>query len=269
MLKKCMSRLLVVGVFAFLMVLLGCSLDNPIEIENGKNPVLSFDRERLEIDVENADYYACVAKYGAIRCKTFNQIFGSFDCEEIADTNYNDAGEIITPVSSSSEETQSSSSVTVPYLLKNMNLKITLRNYKQLTTYLSEKNYENNPEIRFAVKFFADGMQVRVAESEEYTVSPVLLNGINIKEWSGKHGVTVPIARGIDEVHLCPIVMNINEIDDEEEPEEGMDFENPEDEDVSSGACYSVKEIGRLTHKVDQKDVSEIYEMSWEMELYE
>lgn len=256
MMKK-LSHLLASLAFFSVVILLGCSLDNPIEIENGKNVASNFDRKKLENDLKNADYYACVAKYGAARCETFNEIYGSYDCEEIADSNYNDNGEFV-----------ADSVDVLPYLKVNMNLKITLKSYKQFVDYLSEKTQENNPEIRFAVRFFSDGMQVRVAESEEYTISPVLLFGNDVKEWVGKNSVTVPIARGIDEVRLCPIVKNINEID-EEEPEEGVDFENPEDEDVSSGACYSVKEIGRLTHKVDQKDVNEKYEMSWEVELYE
>ncbi|MCQ2106880.1 MAG: hypothetical protein MJZ26_13940 [Fibrobacter sp.] len=258
--EKIIKSLSATAVFLAASLFWGCSQDNPIEIENGYDYSINFMVDKLESDLEKTDYYKCESIYGEDRCNNFKEIFGSYDSEEIADTNYNDVGELIHPVSSSSQEILSSSSVTrYPYLLKNMNLKITLTSYQQVADTLSSADIVGDPEVRFAIKFFSDGIQVRMAETEDYTVSPVLLSEMNLMEWTGHSNVSVPITRGIDEIRLCPMVKNIDE---------DSDVLVPDDVDISSGECYTVTEIGLLEGPVTQSDSCDYYKMNWELELY-
>lgn len=234
--------------------LMGCSESNPIEIE-GQGTGVSVDLNDLEKELQKSDYYSCEQKYGSERCTNFNKVYGSYNTKEIADENYNDKAEYIGPASSDSNP---SSSEVTPYLQKNMSLKITLKSYKQVIGEISENDPVGDPNVRFAVKLFSDGVQVRMAESEEYTVTPVLLNEMNVQEWSGNKSTSIMVTRGIDEVHLCPIVVDMDE----------EDSDVPEDKDISSGECYVIKDLGYLSDLVDMKDSSKLYEITWQVELY-
>lgn len=251
MLKFNLKKLSAVLGFFSVFALMACSEDNPIEIENDRfNDGFGFEAKNLEAELVNADLKICIEKYGETRCKNFKEKYGSYDCDEIKDPSYGDDGELIVESSSSAGE---------PYLLKNMQLKITLKSYRQVPKVFAEDDPEGDPEVRFAVKFFSDGVQVRMAVTEEYIVSPVLLQEKNLIEWSGNKSSTMEITRGIDEVQLCPMVKDLDEDEDSE---------SPKDVDISSGECFSVKEIGFLDAPVEQKDFNKKYEISWTIELY-
>lgn len=240
----------VLGFFSAL-TLMACSEDNPIEIENDRfSEEFGFDSKYLETELVNADLKICIEKYGETRCKNFKEKYGSYDCDEIKDPSYGDDGELVV---------ESSSSAGVPYLLKNMQLKITLKSYRQVPNILAEDDPEGDPEVRFAVRFFSDGVQVRAVETEDYTVSPVLLSGNNLVQWTGNNSTFVDITRGIDEIRLCPMVKDLDE------NEESL---MPKETDLSSGECAVITEAGLLTDAVEQKDSNDKYELIWTVELY-
>lgn len=222
----------ILGLFS-VAALVACSTENPIEIEN--------DREIGDIVIGSNYTEKDLARADSI----YKQENAPESSSSEVDVQSSGAG--------------SSSSQVYPYLLENMKLRITLNSYKQVASSMSYNDPKGDPEIRFAVKYFSDGVQVRLAVTEEYTVSPILLSEKNVTEWNGSSNVFVAVTRGVDEIQLCPMVKDLDE---------NENADRPNDVDISSGKCYAAKDVGYLKGPLKQSETTEKYKLSWTIELY-
>ena len=253
--------------------------DNPIEVENGKD--FDFGKQEIKLALDSVasmrnkvDFYQCMQENTAIsnektrkaRCETFIKKYSgdtdiSIIIKMVSDTvNYSDKGDYtrIQPGSSSSANSSSSEAIkdtTAHYLTVNKNLNITLTSYKQLADSISETEKVGDPEIRFIVRTFIEG------DSSGYEpLTALVLDTLNVKKWSGKKAATVLIPRGIDQIEICPIVIEQNELKDQ--------FKN---ETVLKDECLIVKKIGLIKdmETTSQTTSKEKVEIKWDWFLYE
>lgn len=236
--------------------------DNPIEIndtymEEAKIPHQKSASADFKDALKDVDYYKCKQTYNAARCNTFYEIFGSYDCEEIADPTYNDKGEKLVPLTSSSSEAPAVSSssedtVLVDYLQKNKTLNITITHYKQKVAAINENDTLGDPEIKFTIKNYSDSEYVNTLSTH------ILLDEKDTKEWNGTKSAAIFIPRGMNKIQVCPIISDKN--GDEED-----------DEILSTGECLIIEALGQIEDRktVFEKDTtSKKYELEWEWFLY-
>ena len=256
MIKISTASLLISAAFLFS----ACG-DNPIEVENEKS--LSFSETKIQKALdefseerENVDLYRCTQESVDIsdpakrkeRCKTFIQKYSNKTdittiIKMVSDTvNYNDKGEYTWQGNPAK------------YLTTNKLLNITLTEYKQLASSISESKKIGDPEVRFVVKTYIDG------EPADYSpITAIALDAAQIKTWKGKKSVAIQIPRGIDAVEVCPIVTDRNEFADH--------FENKV---VLEDKCVSIKNLGLIENKktTEQATSNKVVELKWKWFLY-
>lgn len=245
-----------------------CSETSPIEAQNEYGEGGSIEKKfisNLETEMTKVDYYSCVEQYNKDRCNNFKDVFGSYDAPEIANPYYNDKAEYTykpasssskteesnssssEEFSSSSEEISSSSSAKANYLTENKTLSINLTSYALKDSTLLPKG--DSLSIRFKVKLLSDGVQAAS------TIPTLFFKTSHDEiEWSGTQSISVDITKGIDELILCPEVTITMEV-----------------ENISSGQCLDIKDIGFVKEKDVSKETdvfSDNYSLSWEWMLY-
>jgi len=229
------ASLLVIFSTAFI----GCTQFNPIEGYNDKEVnVMGNDDSNLEVvekGLAHVDYYTCLKEYSKERCVNFKKLFGSYDSPEISNPYYDDKGNYTYKSSSSSAKVESSSSEQITYLQKNTSIYITMISFEQLVEKISDDDPIIDPELRFIVNSYSDG----VLASTKY--SKYLLTGVyDVKKWDEPFSDYVDITRGIDEIHICVEVTD--------KGKENTTYVTKDDK------CVVSKKIGLLKSKDVQKE---------------
>jgi hypothetical protein len=247
--------------------------DNPIEIENENvyhfsDSKIQSSLDKITSNRQRVDLYRCTQSNISIndkkkreqRCSTFIEKYGEDTdlatiIKMVSDTvSYSDNGNY-TRTNNSDSPIISDDSSKFYYLTQNKTLNITLTRYKQIKDNISSTKKIGNPEIRFQVKTFIDG------DSSGYEpLSAYILDTLNVKDWKGSKTGTVLIPRGIDELEICPIVIDNNELDDHYENETLLEDE-----------CISIKEIGYIEDKktTEQSTSNDRVYLEWRWNLFE
>ncbi|MCF0215118.1 MAG: hypothetical protein HUK21_01435 [Fibrobacteraceae bacterium] len=214
--------------------LVGCASENPIEAENGKKDFDGFSNavSKLQEGLDNVDFARCVKKYGEERCSNFNAIYGSYDCEEIANPNYDDQGNYTyVPPEGDKEE--------VEYITANKSFFIVVKNFKALSNEISDT-------VNFEIEYLSDDVVVNKKRS-------AFLYPDKDGKWTAKTSeVTIP--RGINEIRICPTAL-----------ESSSDEANR-----IKGKCHEIEKIGTLEESkpVEYSDKTDIFEITWEWYFY-
>jgi hypothetical protein len=268
-------------IFAFLTATALCFTacgDNPIEVENENvykfsNSKIQSSLDMIESNRQKVDLYRCTQSNIRIfnkeklqqRCSTFIEKYGENTdlatiIKMVSDTvNYNDKGNFTRSSSADSTDPDDpnypDSSNRYHYITTSKTLNITLTRYSQIVDSISKTKKIGNPEIRFKVTTLIDG------DSSGYDpISAIILDTLNVKEWKGHKTGSIQIPRGIDELEICPIVIDNNEFEDR--------YEN---ETVLENMCITAKEIGYIEDKVVTEQLtsnSRVY-LEWEWVLFE
>lgn len=254
MYQKIMLKSAIVTLFALASFQLMACGDNPMDVENEKQPTVSFDLDAtfdsLDAQRANIDNYTCYqetklfVKDSKKRCDNFLNLFGKgSDTDTILDVktiikmvkdedNYDNKGRFI----GKNEDPK------INYLLMNKMLGITLTSYKQTVKSISEDEDIGDPEIRFLVKSY-----INLEPSEYDPYSAIALDTLDVKEWKGKKKVAVQLPRGIDAIEICPILRDKNEHDDYYDDEDLLD----------QSLCVSVKNLGWVAENSEKSVTSE------------
>ena len=243
------------GAFAVVLALglVACG-ENPIE-SAGNVKYDGFDNrkavlEGMESELANVGMYSCYEKYGTKRCDAFNEKYGSYESEEISDTlNYDDGGNFIGSSSSEGEGISSSGTDSKKYLLQIKNVNLTLESFKQTGEVYAEGDTLIDPEVRFQVKTYCDGEFVNTH------TTAFLLDSTDLREWSGSRVATVTIPRGIDEIRICPIVEDENELGNKT---------------LSKDSCVIVSDIGFIEDRtpVSKESEGSDFSIGWSWYLF-
>lgn len=234
-------------------LLLAACGENPLEAERDYHASLkggySESLSELKENLKDVDYYSCVQTYNETRCNNFKELFGSYDCKEIAETDqYDDNGDIIIPRDTTPEPEEDTT--VINYLTKNKTLNIAITHYEQLVDFISEGDTLGDPEIKFTVKNYSDDEYVNTLTTY------ILLDTMDVIKWDGKKSSAIAVPRGMNKIEVCPIVSDLNKTDDIL---------------LSVGECLVIEDLGLVENRkvVAMKDTtSDKYMLEWEWFLY-
>ena len=266
--QKFMLKSAIATLFALAAFQLTACGDNPMDVENEKQPAVSFDLnaafDSLDVQRSNIDNYTCYKETKIFvkdykkRCDNFLNLFGKgSDTDTVLDVktiikmvkdedSYDNKGRFI----------GKNNDPKINYLLMNKMLGITLTSFKQTADRINEDEKIGDPEIRFLVKSY-----INLEPSEYDPYSAIALDTLDVKEWKGKKKVAVPLPRGIDAIEICPILRDKNEHDDYYDDEDLLD----------QSLCVSVKNLGWVAENSEKSVTSEgeKAKISWSWFIYQ
>ena len=149
----------------------------------------------------------------------------------------------------SSSSYNSSGSGSVYYLTTSKTMKITLKSYKQVSSNWDGFDGAGDPEVSFTIYTYSDGVAGQTINTQ------VFIDKSDTRSWSGAVSKTYTINKGIDQIKVCPKV---------------IDEDVSSNDNYSSGKCVTASNIGYLTSSDvnAQTDYNSNYNLEWEWYLY-
>lgn len=150
----------------------------------------------------------------------------------------------------SSSSYYSSSSSTAYYLTSTKTMKITLTFYKQVSSNWDALDNAGDPRVSFNIYTYSDGYAAQTISTETF------LSKDNTRSWNGSISKTVTINKGVDQIKVCPKVIESDDVSSSD--------------DYTSGNCETVFNVGYLksTDVEEQSDYNKNYDLEWEWYLY-
>lgn len=150
----------------------------------------------------------------------------------------------------SSSSYYSSGSSTAYYLTSAKTMKITLTSYKQVSSNWDALDNAGDPRVSFNIYTYSDGYAAQTISTETF------LSKDNTRSWNGSISKTVTINKGVDQIKVCPKVIESDDVSSSD--------------DYTSGNCETVINVGYLksTDVEEQSDYNKNYDLEWEWYLY-
>ena len=150
---------------------------------------------------------------------------------------------------SSSSSYYSSSSSAVYYLTSSKTMVITLTSYKQVSSNWDGLDNAGDPAVSFNIYTYSDG------NAGQTISTPTFISKEDTRSWSGSVSKTVTINKGVDQIKVCPKV---------------IDVDVSSNDIYTSGNCVTVSNVGYLksTDVKYQSDKNKSYNLEWEWYLY-
>lgn len=149
----------------------------------------------------------------------------------------------------SSSSYYSSSSSAVYYLTASKTMKITLTSYKQVSSDWDGFDNAGDPAVSFNIYTYSDGNAGQTISTTTF------ISKEDTRSWSGSVSKTVTINKGVDQIKVCPKV---------------IDVDVSSNDIYTSGNCVTVSNVGYLksTDVKQQSDNNKNYNLEWEWYLY-
>lgn len=246
-----LKKLKFLGLFFPFMFLIACSSESPMsEAEDDIDYMDQAMKEALSSSANQKKFEACAITYNVTCCNYCFDDYGYYECHYCTGSSsssytsyYSSSSYYPSPYSSSSYYTSNATS-------SKKTMKLTLTYYLQVSRNWDPFDGAGDPMISFLVETYSDGTLMQKTTTEK------LLDEDNLRVWRGTSSTTIPIAAGIDEIRIYPIV---------------IDEDVSSHDDYSSGYYFIRRGVGYLKNfeVVEQSDyMGDDYELEWNWYLY-